>query len=545
MIERRFADALGVHVGDADPAGRAPLRRARHRADHCDVRQAIRCLAHAQRAAHAGRQQPAAVVRAQPQAVAIRPSAPAFANARNAPNAPGSWSPGRASAPTTATTIASEQQLLEIGSALLAMIAVAGIAVLVGGRMAEQTRRVGLLKAVGATPSTGRHRAAGREPAARDRSHDRSAWRSGGLIAPPAHQTRQQHAGQRRGHPPSPSPPSCSRRRWRWRSPPPRRSCPRSAAPAPAPSSAQRPRPAPAATGLELIELSSRLPVPLLLAVRLIARRPRRALLAIASVTIAVATFVATLMMRHTTVLGAQGRRQHPGLRQTGRPRSHRQHSQRDPARRRRDQPALHHLGHRPRRATTHRRSRERSAPPHARSPPGSPAPNSPPHSSRPSRHPRRPGPIHRRRRQPHPGHASDPLAARRHPGHPDRGRRTHRDPRPHRRAPPRRRGAAIRMRQASQRLAPPVATPTSEHPGRAQDRDRDLARGALLIDRVFVIHLDQPWPKPLLLLRRSLGSDDRPALGSALHGRARTRHHVRNQAGIASEPPREPGGHR
>ena len=56
----------------------------------------------------------------------------------------------------------------------------------------------------------------------------------------------------------------------------------------------------------ELIELSSRLPVPLLLAVRLIARRPRRALLAIASVTIAVATFIATLMMRHTSVLGAQ-----------------------------------------------------------------------------------------------------------------------------------------------------------------------------------------------------------------------------------------------
>ena len=33
------------------------------------------------------------------------------------------------------------------------MLAIASIAVLVGGRMAQQTRRVGLLKAVGATPA--------------------------------------------------------------------------------------------------------------------------------------------------------------------------------------------------------------------------------------------------------------------------------------------------------------------------------------------------------------------------------------------------------
>ena len=50
------------------------------------------------------------------------------------------------------TTIADEQQLLRSGTALLAIVAVAGIAVMVGGRMAEQARRVGLLKAIGATP---------------------------------------------------------------------------------------------------------------------------------------------------------------------------------------------------------------------------------------------------------------------------------------------------------------------------------------------------------------------------------------------------------
>ena len=37
-------------------------------------------------------------------------------------------------------------------SSLLTLLAMASVAVLVGGRMADQTRRVGLLKAVGGTP---------------------------------------------------------------------------------------------------------------------------------------------------------------------------------------------------------------------------------------------------------------------------------------------------------------------------------------------------------------------------------------------------------
>jgi ABC-type lipoprotein release transport system permease subunit len=45
-----------------------------------------------------------------------------------------------------------QQEVLRIGSRLVALLAVASIAVLVGGRMADQTRRVGLLKAVGGTP---------------------------------------------------------------------------------------------------------------------------------------------------------------------------------------------------------------------------------------------------------------------------------------------------------------------------------------------------------------------------------------------------------
>jgi putative ABC transport system permease protein len=45
-----------------------------------------------------------------------------------------------------------QQQVLLIGSRLLGLLAVASVTVLVGGRMADQTRRVGLLKAVGGTP---------------------------------------------------------------------------------------------------------------------------------------------------------------------------------------------------------------------------------------------------------------------------------------------------------------------------------------------------------------------------------------------------------
>jgi putative ABC transport system permease protein len=53
-----------------------------------------------------------------------------------------------------ATELARDAQiLLLIGAWLLGLLAVASLSVMVGGRMADQTRRVGLLKAVGGTPS--------------------------------------------------------------------------------------------------------------------------------------------------------------------------------------------------------------------------------------------------------------------------------------------------------------------------------------------------------------------------------------------------------
>ena len=50
-------------------------------------------------------------------------------------------------------TARDSQILLLIGAWLLGLLAVASLSVLVGGRMVDQTRRVGLLKAVGGTPS--------------------------------------------------------------------------------------------------------------------------------------------------------------------------------------------------------------------------------------------------------------------------------------------------------------------------------------------------------------------------------------------------------
>ena len=45
-----------------------------------------------------------------------------------------------------------DQAFLLTGATLLGLLALASVAVLVGGRLAEGTRRVGLLKAIGGTP---------------------------------------------------------------------------------------------------------------------------------------------------------------------------------------------------------------------------------------------------------------------------------------------------------------------------------------------------------------------------------------------------------
>jgi putative ABC transport system permease protein len=81
-------------------------------------------------------------------------TAAAFAdrhNANTSPTAPYllTWQQIRAG---DAQTLAKVAVVLTTGSWLLALLAVATVVILVGGRMVEQQRRVGLLKAVGATP---------------------------------------------------------------------------------------------------------------------------------------------------------------------------------------------------------------------------------------------------------------------------------------------------------------------------------------------------------------------------------------------------------
>ncbi|MGH9210030.1 MAG: ABC transporter permease [Acidimicrobiales bacterium] len=87
-------------------------------------------------------------------------SAPAFAEANDAcpPDQPCQHSgpglyPWQEIRDDATEITRSARQGLVTGGSLLAVLAVASVAVLVGGRMADQSRRVGLLKAIGGTPA--------------------------------------------------------------------------------------------------------------------------------------------------------------------------------------------------------------------------------------------------------------------------------------------------------------------------------------------------------------------------------------------------------
>jgi hypothetical protein len=64
----------------------------------------------------------------------------------------GYWTSAQAISAQDAKELGNEQLVLTVGSWLLGLLAVASVTVLAGGRMTEQTRRAGLLKAVGSTP---------------------------------------------------------------------------------------------------------------------------------------------------------------------------------------------------------------------------------------------------------------------------------------------------------------------------------------------------------------------------------------------------------
>jgi putative ABC transport system permease protein len=82
-------------------------------------------------------------------------TAPAFVNAHQPParSGPPALTAWQSLSDAAATIVRSEQQVLEPASVLLALLAMATVAVVAGGRMAEQQRRIGLLKAAGGTPT--------------------------------------------------------------------------------------------------------------------------------------------------------------------------------------------------------------------------------------------------------------------------------------------------------------------------------------------------------------------------------------------------------
>lgn len=228
-------------------------------------------------------------------------TAPAFVSEHQPPptTGPAALTAWQSLDDAAATLVASEQQVLLPASWLLGLLAVASVAVVAGGRMAEQEKRVGLLKAAGGTPPLA--------AAALLAEHlvvalvaTGAGLATGWLAAPLLTSPGASLVG-------SPGPPSLT---WSTDL--------LVAAAAVAVAAASTLVPAMRAARIStvaalagaarvpqrrawLIKVSARLPVPLLLGLRLVARRPRRTLLSAASFTVTATTIVAVLIF-HATV---------------------------------------------------------------------------------------------------------------------------------------------------------------------------------------------------------------------------------------------------
>jgi putative ABC transport system permease protein len=202
--------------------------------------------------------------------------------------------------------VLNEQRALLVGSWLLGLLAVASVAVIVGGRLAEQTRRVGLLKAVGGTPRfvalmlLGENLLLALAAAAAGLG---VGWLAAPLLTSPGS-----------GLIGTPGAPSMTLATAGWvaavavavamlatlvpalRAA--RTSTVRALADAAQPPHRRR----------LLLAVSRRLPVPLLLGIRLVARRPRRSILSGVTVGITATTIVAVLTVHaHQALAGADG----------------------------------------------------------------------------------------------------------------------------------------------------------------------------------------------------------------------------------------------
>jgi putative ABC transport system permease protein len=171
VIARGFADALGVHVGDQARIGGQSLRVVGiavtaavpaypsslcHLACPMAVPPDMGLVWLMRSAAHQLAGQGSAISYLLNLKLASPADAPAFAAAHRGPPgaAPVLLYPWQSIRGADDALIQIEQVALQFGGWLLGLLALAGLAVLVGRRMTEQTRRVGLLKAVGATPAT-------------------------------------------------------------------------------------------------------------------------------------------------------------------------------------------------------------------------------------------------------------------------------------------------------------------------------------------------------------------------------------------------------
>jgi putative ABC transport system permease protein len=234
-------------------------------------------------------------------------AAPAFANAHRA----GEFQnllvlPWQQIAQQDNNVILNEQRTLLVGSSLLALLALASVTVIVGGRLAAQTRRVGLLKAVGGTPRLvalvllGENLLLALAAAAAGLG---VGWLAAPLLTSPGS-----------GLVGTPGAPSLTLATAGWVAAaavavamlatfvPALRAARTSTVGALA-DAAQRP-----GRRRLLLALSRRLPVPLLLGVRLVARRPRRSVLSGVTVGITATTIVAVLTVHaHQALVGADG----------------------------------------------------------------------------------------------------------------------------------------------------------------------------------------------------------------------------------------------
>ena len=310
VIERSFADTLGIRAGDSVTLNGRPFRVAGiavTAANPTDppTSPGLIWLTRADAQSLATSAQPLSFTLNLK--LADPAVAPAFVSAHAAGDGTGilwSWEFIRG---LDTQVVTNEQLVMLVGSWLLGLLAVASVAVLVGGRMAEQTRRVGLLKAVGGTPGLvaavllAEYLVLALIAAAAGLA---AGWLAAPLLTRPSLFPGLASA-------PGAAPLTVSTvvlvaaaalgvamaatlvpglRAARI-------STVRALADA-----ARPPR-----RRARVIAISARLPVPLLLGLRLAARRPRRILLSGASIAITVSTIVAVLVYRASNALGGPG----------------------------------------------------------------------------------------------------------------------------------------------------------------------------------------------------------------------------------------------